>query len=388
MTVPWYGWAVTERRASHPTTLPRRVVVGGYSLDPSGDDPEAGTGLTVLDLHERPADGPAYVRVGHEALPSPSWVVPHPTDPWLVSVSETAPSMLACTRLENDGRLTVLDRRATGGDGGCHLALTADGRQVLVAHYGSGTVETFALDEAGRLTGPLDRFSSSAPLGPDPVRQDAPHAHQVVLDPHRSDEVLVCDLGTDRVHRLLLHDDGRLTEAAPALVLPPGFGPRHLVVADDTLVVAGELSSELWVGRRELGGWRPTQVIGTTRRTGDVTASDPAPGDAPAPSALRFSDDLVVVATRGPDTVSVFRLDPAESTVAFVTEVACGGRHPRDVVVADGLVWVADQESDEVVVLDLGAITAEAGRGLEAAAAVLRFPTPRPACLVLLDVRS
>ncbi|WP_204911609.1 beta-propeller fold lactonase family protein [Microlunatus spumicola] len=362
------------------TPLPGRVVVGGYSLGPDGDGPEAGTGLRVLDLVRGPGtggtDGPAYVAVGHAALASPTWAVPHPHRPWLVSVGETNPSEVVCTRLEPDGTLTVLGRATTGGNGGCHLALTADGRRAVVAHYGSGTVESFALDDDGRVSGPLDRFTSRAPLGPDPERQDGPHAHQVVLDPGRADELLVCDLGTDRVHRLRLAADGRLSEAAPALVLPPGFGPRHLVVAGDVLVVVGELAAELWVGLRDEDGWRPSQTVPTTRRRATGRDGSTVPAE---PSALRLAGDRVVVATRGPDTVGVFALDRGRGTVEPLGEVSCGGRHPRDLVVADGLVWVADQESDEVVVLDLEA--AASGREV---APVLRFAAPRPACLVLL----
>ena len=301
-------------------------------------------------------------------------MVPHPDRPWLVVVCETAPSELVCARVEDDGGLRVLSRRATGGDFGCHLALTADGRQVVVAHYGSGSVESFGLDDDGQLTGPLDRYVSTAPLGPDPVRQAEPHAHQAVLDPHRPGEVLVCDLGTDRVHRLLLGPDGRLTERAPALVLPAGFGPRHLVVAGDTLVVAGELTCELWFGRRDGTGWRPTQLLPTTRRTAAERARAAAP---PTASALRLAGDQLVVATRGVDTVSVFSLDHERSTATFAAEVSCGGRHPRDVVVADGLLWVADQWSDEVVVLGLAAVAS----GVEAQS-VLRVPIPRPAGVV------
>jgi 6-phosphogluconolactonase len=354
-------------------------VVGGYSVDPQGDPPEAGTGLCVLDLDQHAPAGPHYVTVGHEPLLSPTWVVPHPTRPWLVSVCEAAPSEVVCSRVEEDGRLTVLGRRTTGGESGCHLAVGADGRLVLVAHYGSGTVETFALDDDGRLTGPLDRFASTAPLGPDRERQESPHAHQVVLDPDRPGEVLVCDLGTDRVHRLHLRADGRLSEAAPALVLPPGFGPRHLVVAGDTLVVVGELAGALWLGRRDGDGWRPTQTVPTTARTAGPTAERSGPGAPAMPSALRVAGDHVVVATRGTDTISVFTLDPVRSTVTFAAEIGCQGHHPRDLVVADGLLWVADQWSDEVVVLDL--TRAVAGE----VEVVQRVPFPRPACVVLVD---
>jgi 6-phosphogluconolactonase len=371
---------MTRPPTAPPPTLPARVVVGGYSLEPEGDAPQAGTGLRVLDLDAGDEDGARYVIVAHEPLRSPTWVVAHPDQPWLVSVGETSPSEVVCTRLDTDGGLTVLGRQATGGDAACHLALVPSGGWVVVAHYGSGTVESFALADDGTLTGPQGRFAPSAPTGPDPDRQDGPHAHQVVVDPGGTGELLVCDLGTDRVHRLRLHPDGRLSEAADALVLPPGFGPRHLVVADDTLVVAGELSVELWVGRRTQDGWVRTQVLPTTSRSPAERAASAAPA---LPSGLRLVGDQVVVATRGTDTVSVFALDRDRSAGSFVGEVSCRGQHPRDVVVADGRVWVANQESDEVVVLDLAAVAA--GREEEP---VVRLAVPRPACVVLVDGRA
>ena len=369
---------MTNPTPTSVTALPRRVVVGGYSIRPEGDGPDAGTGLRVLDLASGDPDAPAYAPVAHENLLSPTWVEPHPTRPWLISVGEAAPSELACTELAADGSLTVLSRWATTGDFGCHLALTRDGRQVVVAHYGSGTVESFALDEEGRFAGPTGRFASAAPLGPDAERQDGPHLHQVVVDPGRPDELLVCDLGTDRIHRLRLDPDGTLSEAAAAVVLPPGFGPRHLVVAGDTGVVAGELSVELWVGRRDAEhGWRQTQTVPTTA----LSAAERALATEPVlPSELRLTDDLVLVATRGVDTVSAFALDRGQSTVAFVAEVSCRGRHPRDLVVADDRVWVANQTSDEVVVLDLAAVVA--GRDEPP---LVTIASPRPACVVLVD---
>jgi len=78
--------------------------------------------------------------------------------------------------------------------------------------------------------------------------------------------------------------------------------------------------------------------------------------------------------------VSVLALDRERSTVTFVAEVSCLGHHPRDLVVADGLVWIANQWSDELVVLDLSAVAA----GHEGTS-VHRSPTVRPACIVLLD---
>lgn len=62
--------------------------------------------------------------------------------------------------------------------------------------------------------------------GPNPSRQDAPHVHEVVLDP-TGKFVLAPDLGADLV-RVYSIDAvaGTLTEC-PALVAAPGSGPRH-----------------------------------------------------------------------------------------------------------------------------------------------------------------
>ena len=368
-------------------TLPPRLVVGTYSVEPAGDAPDAGTGLRVLVLEREPGAA-EYVGVGHEVLASPTWVEPHPTRPWLLSVGETDPSEVVCSRLDDDGGLTVLGRCATGGDSACHLSLSGNGRWVVVAHYGSGTVETFALDDEGRLQGPVGRYALSGPTGPDAQRQDRSHAHQVVPDPGRPGELLVCDLGTDRVHRLRLGADGDLSMAAAPILLPAGTGPRHLVVDEDVLLVVAELSWELHVLRRTGGGWRHTAAAPTTTRAragergggagGAVHVSGPV-----LASELQLVGDLVVVATRGVDVLTVLALDRRAGTLATVAEVSCGGQHPRDLVVADGLAWVANQWSDEVVALDLAAVVA--GREV---APVARVAVSRPARVLVLDRRS
>ncbi|SEQ53853.1 lactonase family protein [Microlunatus flavus] len=387
---------MTDRAASASVpspraALPARVVVGTYSVGPEGDAADSGTGLVVLDLDAHATDGPAYARAGHEALVSPTWVVPHPHRPWLVSVGESDPSEVVCSGLDEDGRLTVLGRRTTGGDGACHLAVDDGGRWVVVAHYGSGTVETFRLDEDGGLTGPVARRALDGPTGPDEERQDRSHAHQVVLDPRRLGEVLVCDLGTDRVHRLRLDDEGGLSEAAAPVVLPPGSGPRHLVVDGDLLVVACELACELRVLRRTEDGWAPSAAARTTSSAAAAGGSGreggaergTAPSGPVLVSGLQVADDLVLVATRGADVVTAFRLDRDAGTLTRLAEVSTQGHHPRDLVLADGLVWVANQWSDEVVALGLDAVL----EGREAPSAV-RVAVPRPARVLLLDGRS
>ena len=147
--------------------------------------------------------------------------------------------------------------RESGGEVGAHLALSPDGRHLVVAHYGSGSVSSFAVDDRGRLSERLDLMTFDG-SGPVPERQDGSRAHQVVF---AGGELLVADLGTDRVHRLVLGADGRFRTGAEPIVLPAGSGPRHLVLIEDYLVVACELSAELWLGRRSDDGWTEVQRV-------------------------------------------------------------------------------------------------------------------------------
>lgn len=61
--------------------------------------------------------------------------------------------------------------------------------------------------------------------GPDPSRQEAPHPHEVFLDP-KGQFVLVPDLGADLV-RVFAVDGLNLVSVDP-LKAAPGSGPRHV----------------------------------------------------------------------------------------------------------------------------------------------------------------
>ena len=340
------------------TALPAFVLVGAYT----GSDGRA-RGVSCLRPRQD-GDGLALDAVDVLDLPSPSYLVLHPRRPWLFAVSEGERSELASLELRPDGTLALLSRVASGGDGGCHLALSPDGSRVVVAHYGSGTVASVGVGPDGRLTGPPVTHALTG-TGPDPERQQGPHAHQVVW---HGDELLVPDLGSDRVHRLRLTPGGDLEPAAAPVVLPPGTGPRHLVVLPDHLVVACELSGELWLGRRDAdGGWSEV----------DRVPCSTAPSAGPlAPSALRADRDEVLVANRGPGTVAVFTVDAAADRLRPGPEFACGGTQPRDLVVDGGRLWVANQADDVLSVLDRDAPPP--------ATPPRQVLSPTPSCVVLV----
>ena len=74
----------------------------------------------------------------------------------------------------------------------------------------------------------LQTFPFTLPRpGPNPVRQDAPHPHQIALDP--SGQFIVSpDLGSDVVRVFSIDQASGLLTQCPDYTAPPGSGPRHV----------------------------------------------------------------------------------------------------------------------------------------------------------------
>jgi 6-phosphogluconolactonase len=385
------------------------VLIGGYTAEMEGG---AALGITVLapdpNGHsedgddEGARDGVTFSQTGSVAITSPSYLIAHRTEPWIFAASESGPASVSSLRLGADGSLSELSTVRTGGDYACHLALSPNGRQLVAANYGSGSVSSFLIGPNGLLTECRDLVAFGG-SGPHQERQDAPHAHQALWD---SNEILVCDLGTDLIHRLSLDEHGRFAAGEPVR-LPPGSGPRHCVIVDDHLVVACELSAELWVARRSATGWEETQRVPTS-----TSASVGKVGPAPVwtserarqafrranergrrelsgpterertsrsepqalPSAIVADGPRIFVANRGPGTVGAF--DVLGGLLTPVSEFACGGSWPRDLTIAAGRLWVANQTEDVVTVLSLAEVPPST--------IDFEIATPTPTCVLVV----
>ncbi|SDS03952.1 lactonase family protein [Microlunatus soli] len=341
----------TEASEAQPTTSaptfdpPEYVFVGGYTDEMGGTAKGLtmyGTGAGSDGSGAEAADAGTVAAVASLGLASPSYVIKHPSKPWLYAVHESSPGQVSAIRYDDDG-LHLINTVDSGGDGGCHLCFDHSGDFLVVAHYTSGSIASFALEPNGALSerkGLLE-FSGS---GPDAERQSSAHAHQVVSV---GQAIMVPDLGSDAVHIVRIDDAGELTPAGDSIKLPDGSGPRHLVVSGRHLVVACELSATLWVGALDAAvGAAGNSVPTSTKQTEERIY----------PSALVAYGDQLVVANRGADTLGIFTLD-AFGTPHPLTEIDCGGSWPRDVTVDGEQLWVSNQQSDTVSVIKPAAVS-------------------------------
>ena len=309
------------------------VFLGCYTGESGGE----GEGIVLFGRD--PATG-SLTRLGLAArTPSPSFLAQHPTLPVLYAVNELTDGTVSAFAVAGDAALTPLAVRSTGGSAPCHLAVSGDGRHLLVANYVSGDVTVFPLDADG-VPGERSDLLGLDGKGPVTDRQEAPHAHMVAPDPNGSD-VLVSDLGSDRVWRARLAPvSGRLTLLGPAVVAEPGTGPRHLLrTADGALLLVGELTGDVT--------WYRPGAGGGLEREGGAVLSASSPNQ---PSEITTGRDgrFVYVANRGPDTVSVLAWEPEGGRV--IAEVATGGTWPRHMALLADHLYVTNERSHSVTI--------------------------------------
>lgn len=273
------------------------------------------------------------------------------------AVSEVVDGSVSAFR-RNGSALEHLWDAPAGGDAPCHVRVDAAGVLVLT-NYTSGTVTAVGLDGAGAAGACAGSAGAGAAAtavlpdvtGPDPDRQDGPHAHQSIATPEGT--ILVADLGGDALHEFAVSGSGSGSGSGSSSVglssvrvhhVAPGAGPRHMAWFDGDLFVAGELDGQVHRLRRDnSGSFRTVASAGT----GSVV-----PGDSLL-SHIEVDDaGRVVVAVRGRDEIAV--LDAADGGLTFMGAVPCGGTWPRHFARVPGFLLVANERSDAVAVLPVG----------------------------------
>ena len=317
-------------------TAGRRVYVGC-----STDASHVGIHVFNLEVTER---GPTLTpRSCIEGLDHPSFLAAHPTEPVLYAVSETVGGDIVSFRIDPaDGSLNEWHRVPSAGDGPCHLG--TDGDHLFIAHYLSGSAAAYALHPDGRIS---DLVWSVRHHGSGPhARQDAPHAHCAVPDPHRT-SVHIVDLGTDLVVR---YDSDPTTggfHAAAEVALSPGSGPRHLAFHphDPLAFVVCELDNTLVALDIDdaTGELLP-------RTTTSTLPTDVAGDSLAAAVRVHPGGRHVYVSNRGHDSIATFAIG-GEERLTPLGHVPSGGHGPRDLAIDPAGRWLlaANQHSGHLV---------------------------------------
>ncbi|SDG85940.1 6-phosphogluconolactonase [Lentzea fradiae] len=297
---------------------------------------------------------------------NPSFVIESADGRFLYAVNETSQGEVTAIDATT---LQVVNKRPTGGADPCHLTLDPSGKHLITADYSSGSLSVFPVGDDGSLGERTQKVQHEG-SGPNPDRQEGPHAHHIVFDPAGKYAAAV-DLGADSVF-FYTFADGRLEPFSTAK-LAPGAGPRHIAFHPDgeRAYVANELDSTIVACAYADGTLTPGQVL--------KTVPEGAGENFPAEVLVSADGRFVYLSNRGHDSVARFAVEGELSLVGFTP---VGGEYPRHITFdpSGKFLFAANQNSSVVTSFAVDAASGEltpSGTPLKTEIPVCVLPTGR-----------
>ena len=282
--------------------------------------------------------------------PNPSFVTVHPNLRFLYAANENGEGGNAVSAFSIDtttGKLTFLNKVASGGRGPAHVAVDSTGQTLFAANYGSGSVASFPIHKDGSLgeaVSTIQHEGSSVD-----ARQKGPHAHFAVASPDNR-FVLVADLGLDKIliYKLDAAKSTIVPNDPPFGTTPPGSGPRHLAFHPNGKFVfsINEIKSTV-----STFSWQAAS--GTLKEIATVPAL-PQGFDGKSTAAEIAVDrkgKTLYVSNRGHDSIAVFSIDASTGKLTLLEHVGVQGKGPRAFTLdpTGTMMWVANQNTDNTV---------------------------------------
>ena len=149
---------------------------------------------------------------------------------------------------KESGKLKEINQETVNGTAPCYVA--TNGKYVLTANYGSGSITVLPTGSNGKLlpTVQTEQFTLTGEA-PDKARQNGPHLHCVKLSPD-STFFVAADLGNDLLYVYTFTDNPKKPiQQVESVQLPAGSGPRHITFSEDGryAYLLTELSGKIFV---------------------------------------------------------------------------------------------------------------------------------------------
>jgi 6-phosphogluconolactonase len=302
-----------------------------------------------------------------------SYLAVDPSGLHLYAVSETGRtgteiggSVISFAIEQGSGSLTELNRQLTHGADPCYITVDEGNKAVLVANYSGGNASLLPINEDGTIAPATSIVREEAPLGSNTARQEAPHAHAIVVN---GCYVYMNDLGTDLIHTFKIEEGTKLALQS-SCKLHEGAGPRHIVFHQSlsTAYVINELDSTITLlNVSDNGELTPVQTVSALPE-GFAGYNDAA--DIHLSPSGRF----LYSSNRGHNSITVFTVDQTDGSLNLIQNASCEGDAPRNFAVLPdgGKLLVANQKTGNIV---LFSVDSETGL-IQSEGTILEVPSP------------
>jgi 6-phosphogluconolactonase len=359
-------------------SAPLRAYIGTYTQGTTSK------GIYLIELD--PATGKLTSKGLAGEATNPSFVALHPNRRFLYAVGEVGDfggeKSGAVTAFAVDperGTLNRLNQQSSRGEGPCHIVVDRGGRNALVANYGSGSAAVLPIGEDGRLAA-ASAVAQHSGKGPDPRRQEGPHAHSINLDTENHFAV-VADLGLDRVFVYKFDPErGSLTpNDPPSAAVDPRSGPRHFAFHPDGrhAYVINEMANTVTAFKYD-----PGRGILNKVQTISTLPEGHAGRSHTAEVQVHPTGRFLYGSNRGHDSIAGFAVDLETGLLQPLGQTPTQGKNPRNFGIdpTGRYLLAANQDSNTIVSFR---IDIASGR-LEPVGSTIEIP--KPVCVKFVPI--
>ena len=356
-----------------PAAKARFVYVGTYTFPgtaPGGTHQSQAKGIYVFRMN--PSDG-GLTLLQIAEIPNPSYLALDPTLNHLYSVNEmTAGAVSAYVVNQANGMLTPLNTLVpTNGQDTTHLSVQPSGHYLFAASYTSGNFQVFPILADGSIGAMTDNFQSIGNgTGPNPARQEGPHAHQILTDLD-GNHVFGVDLGADKVNVWNLDSTGRLiANTVPLAPIASGSGPRHMAFHPDRqhAYVLSELASSVTVF-----DYDPVRAAFIWQQTISTLPPDFSGTNTTAEIRIHPNGRFLYNTNRGHNSVTIFEIEPETGELEVIGWESTRGEWPRGMNLdpSGSFLYAANQNTDNIAVFRIDPVS-----GKLQLSSLVNTPTP------------
>ncbi len=332
------------------SAVARFVYVGTYTapgVPPGGTHPSMAEGIYVFRMD--PSNGD-LIPLQIVPASNPSFLALDPSLTHLYSVNEDTAGHVSAYAI-NNGKLTFLNTASANGQFTTHINVHPSGQYFYAANYGTGNFPVYRILGNGSIGAMTDEFQSVGNgTGPNPARQEGPHAHQILTDLDGL-HVFGVDLGADKVNALNLDLGTGLFSAntVPFAPVASGSGPRHMAFHPDRqhAYVLDELVSSITAFTYDppRGAFIWIQTISTlpSKFTGTNTTAE---------IRIHPSGRFLYNTNRGHNTVTMYEIDQKTGMLDVIGWESTRGEWPRGMNIdpSGTFLYAANQNTDTIAV--------------------------------------
>lgn len=329
-----------------------KVFVGCYTEKISEEIVGKGEGINCFEF-----DTTSGSLKLEEIIPAlnPSYMTLSKDGKFLFAIEEmdiAASPKIKSFRINDDRKksiLTQINEQELPGSYACYLSILNSQHHVVVVCYMSGNVLLYPLNKDGSLA-PFTQNIQHQGSGPNPIRQEAAHAHMAF--PIDKNGLYVVDLGLDLAKYYSLQEPEKelIANLDMDLAVNPGAGARHMALHPNGkfAFIFTELTAELYSYERSQGRFEFLESKATLPFDFEMT---------PSGAAIRIhpNGQFVYVSNRAHDSIGVYRFDESSKKLTLLNREPSGGKTPREFNIDPSGQWliVANQDSDNLVVFKI-----------------------------------